>query len=247
MREFPRLYAGLYRTFRADLSFWRRMAFAAGGPILELGSGTGRVAADLARRGFVVTGIDSDPAMLAWAEQHRPPLPAGALSYVQGDIAEFRLPEDFSLVLCPCNTLALLSRDQAQRALRCSRQHLLPGGVFAAELPHPRDVRAGGVDPFSPLAAFLDAKTGGPVQVFAEQRFDGERRAAEVEWRLDELAFDGRVQRHILRQTLQLWEPAEVQRAVQAAGFAGSSLLGGYRAQNYDEHSRRMLVVAVAP
>jgi SAM-dependent methyltransferase len=247
MREFPRLYAGLYRTFRADLPFWRRMAFAAGGPLLELGSGTGRVAADLARRGFVVTGIDADPAMIAWAERHRPPLPAGALSYVQGDIADFRLPRGFGLVLCPCNTLSLLSRDQAQRTLRCSRQHLRPGGVLAAELAHPREVQTGGIDPSSPLAAFLDAETGGPVQVFAEQRFDGERRAAEVEWRLDDLLRDGRVKRHLIRQTLQLWQPAEVQRAMQVAGFAGSSLLGGYQAQNYDEHSKRMLVVAVAP
>ncbi len=247
MREFPRLYAGLYRTFHADLPFWRRMAFAANGPILELGSGTGRVAESLAHRGFLVTGIDSDPDMIAWAEQHRPPLTAGALSYVQGDIAELQLATKFGLVLCPCNTLSLLSRDQAQQALRLSREHLLPGGVFAAELAHPRDVRTGGLEPSSPLAAFQDMETGRPVQVSAAQRFNRDQRAAEVEWRLDDLWPDGRIKRHVVRQTLQLWEPAEVQRAMQVAGFAGSSLLGGYRAQNYDEHSKRMLVVAVAP
>jgi hypothetical protein len=85
------------------------------------------------------------------------------------------------------------------------------------------------------------------VQVFAQQHFAAEKRVALVEWRLDELLPDGRVNRHVVQQALQLWEPAELRLAFLAAGFAGSSLLGGYQAQDYDEHSVRMLVVAVAP
>lgn len=245
--EFPRLYAGLYRNFRADLSFWRRIARAAGGAILELGSGTGRVAVDLARRGFVVTGIDSDSAMIAWAEQHRPRLPGGSLTYVQGDVTNLHLPVKYRAALCPCNTFSLLSPQDAHDCLRCARQHLQTGGVFAAELAHPRDVQGAGPDPSSPLAAFQDEASGRPVQVFAAQHFDAGQRAAIVEWHMDELQPDGRVRRHTFQQTLQLWEPADIQRALQTAGFAGSSLLGGYQGENYDEHSSRMLVVAVAP
>jgi SAM-dependent methyltransferase len=237
----------MYRTFRSDLAFWRRLAIAAGGPVLELGSGTGRVAEDLARHGFQVTGLDSDPGMLAWAGQHRPPLPEGDLAYLQLDITEFSVPGEFGLVVCPCNTLSLLSSKQAQRVLVNSRLHLRSAGVFAAELAHPRDVRLEATDPSVPLTAFEDLVTGWPVQVFARQRFDARRQAAELEWILDELQPDGRVQRHSLQQVVRLWEPEAVQQSLRKAGFAGSCLLGGYQAENYDEQSQRMLVVAVAP
>ena len=247
MQELPRLYAGMVRTFRSDLPFWRRLAIAAGGPVLELGSGTGRVAVDLAHHGLQVTGLDSDAGMLAWADQHRSPLPKGALSYLQADITEFSLPVKFGLVVCPCNTLSLLSAEQAQRVLVNSRLHLRSAGVFAAELAHPRDVRFEAPDPTVPLAAFEDVVTGWPVQVFARQRFDARRQAADLEWILDELQPDGRVQRHTLQQVVRLWAPEAIQEALRVAGFAGSCLLGGYQAENYDEQSQRMLVVAVAP
>ena len=50
--------------YEADLGLWRELAAAAGGPVLELGSGTGRVALDLAARGHDVTAVDSDPALI---------------------------------------------------------------------------------------------------------------------------------------------------------------------------------------
>jgi len=247
MSEFPGLYAGLTQSFRADLVFWRRLARAAEGPILELGSGTGRVAAQLARRGFTVSGIESDPEMISWAERHRPHLRTGSLSYLQGDISRFHLSLRFGLVICPCNTLSLLPRDQAQRALRKSLQHLLPDGVFAAELAHPREVRTGDPDSASPLSAFTDPVTGWPVQLTAVQHYRASRRASEIDWRFDRLLPDGQVVRREVRQTVHLWEAAEIERALRAAGFAGCSLLGGYTGKSYDEHSPRMLVVAVAP
>lgn len=247
MSELPRLYAGLYASFRADLPFWRRLASAAGSPVLELGSGTGRVAAHLARQGLAVTGIDSDPDMIAWAEQHRPPLLPASLAYRLSDMTRFRLPDRFRIALCPCNTLSLLPLSQARRSLRCARRHLLPGGIFAAELPLPRDLRAQDLDPSQPLAAFREPQTQRPVQVYARQRWDAGRRSANIEWLLDELLPDGGVVRHSYWQRLHLWEPGEIQDAVREAGFAGSSLLGGYEGEKYDEHSRRMLVVAIAP
>ena len=51
-------------AYTADLDLWRSLAADAGGPILDLGCGTGRVALDLAERGFDVTGVDSDPELV---------------------------------------------------------------------------------------------------------------------------------------------------------------------------------------
>ncbi len=48
----------------ADLPLWRELARERGGPILDVGAGTGRVALDLARNGHEVTALDRDPELL---------------------------------------------------------------------------------------------------------------------------------------------------------------------------------------
>ena len=52
-------------TFRGDVDWYRRKARESGGPVLELGVGTGRVALALARDGAEVVALDSHPGMLA--------------------------------------------------------------------------------------------------------------------------------------------------------------------------------------
>src|SRR5207249_319805 len=50
---------------RRDIAFWRRVAIEAGGPVLELGCGTGRIAKPLAQAGVQLVGIDRSAPMLA--------------------------------------------------------------------------------------------------------------------------------------------------------------------------------------
>ena len=50
---------------RGDVAFYVEMAQAAGGPVLEIGCGTGRVPIPTARAGFEIIGLDLSPSMLA--------------------------------------------------------------------------------------------------------------------------------------------------------------------------------------
>src|SRR5262249_5602210 len=54
---------------RRDVPFWRRIASAARGTVLELGCGTGRVSLPLARAGVHLVGIDRSAPMLARARR----------------------------------------------------------------------------------------------------------------------------------------------------------------------------------
>ena len=58
-------YDYTYRRRRDDVEYYRRVARQYGGPVLELGVGTGRVGLALAHDGFDVVGLDANPAMLA--------------------------------------------------------------------------------------------------------------------------------------------------------------------------------------
>lgn len=113
----------------------------AGGAVLELGCGTGRVAIPLAERGFAVTGLDIAPSMLAQAEAKRAGLPAevaARLRFVRGDLRSLALGREFDAILVTYYTLAHLQPSVAwKQAIAGMARHLAPGGRIALHLPDP--------------------------------------------------------------------------------------------------------------
>lgn len=110
-----------------------------GGSVLELGSGTGRVALALAARGASVLGIDLAPAMVAQAQAKRAAA-AGRIAervrFQRGDMADLRLGEYFDAVICPYFGLAHLPAGAAWRNVFAgAARHLKPGGRAAFHLP----------------------------------------------------------------------------------------------------------------
>jgi SAM-dependent methyltransferase len=110
-----------------DLPLWRELA--GGGPVLDVGCGTGRVALDLAARGVPVVGLDADAKLLAALRERAAGLPIEA---VCADARDFALGRRFPVILAPMQTVQLLG-DRGRRGdfLRCARAHLDPGGLFA--------------------------------------------------------------------------------------------------------------------
>jgi ubiquinone/menaquinone biosynthesis C-methylase UbiE len=111
----------------------------AGAKILELGTGTGRVAIALAEQGFCVTGIDIAPAMLSQAEAKAgtlAPAAAARLRFVRGDLTALSLPDRFDAIFATYFTLAHLPPATSwKRALAGMARHLHPGGLIALHLP----------------------------------------------------------------------------------------------------------------
>jgi SAM-dependent methyltransferase len=104
---------------------------AAGGRVLELAIGTGRLALPLAQRGLSVHGIDASEAMVARLRQK----PGGdAIPVTIGDFAAVRVPGRFDLVLVAFNSLFNLTSQAEQ--VRCFQNvagHLTARGVFVVE------------------------------------------------------------------------------------------------------------------
>jgi len=119
-------------AYRADLPLWRELAALSGGPILDVGAGTGRVALDLARRGHEVVALDRDPDLLAALDRRAEGLPVRT---VLADAREIDLPDRFALILVPMQTIQLLEgRADRLALLRGAAAHLAPDGRFAAAL-----------------------------------------------------------------------------------------------------------------
>jgi SAM-dependent methyltransferase len=104
---------------------------AAGGPVLELAIGTGRLALPLVDRGVPVQGIDASEAMVARLRAK----PGGdAIEVTMGDFADVGVDGRFALVFVAFNTLfALLSQDDQVRCFANVASHLEDDGVFVVE------------------------------------------------------------------------------------------------------------------
>lgn len=129
-----------YRS-RDDVNFWVEAATEDGGPVLELGCGTGRVLIPTARAGIDIAGVDLSPHMLAVCRERLREEPAEVQARVelfQGDMRTFDLDRTFSLVTTPFRPFQHLVTVEDQMAcLERVRRHLAPGGHLILDIFNP--------------------------------------------------------------------------------------------------------------
>jgi SAM-dependent methyltransferase len=138
------LYDPWSRSVVEDVGFYVEEAVAAGGPVVELGVGTGRIAIPTASEGIRVIGVDSSAGMLEVCRQHAELAGvAGLLDLRLGDLREPPVPERVRLVTCPFRAfLHLLTDEERLGALAAARALLVPGGrlVFDVFAPGRDDI-----------------------------------------------------------------------------------------------------------
>lgn len=117
--------------FTADLDFYLGLAKRQKGPILDIGCGTGRVLLPLLRAGHRVVGMDLSPHMLDLAGQKA--RRAGFTPELhRGDMRDFSLEEEFSLILIPYFAMIYMTTDEERsRVIEGCRRHLAPRGMLA--------------------------------------------------------------------------------------------------------------------
>jgi SAM-dependent methyltransferase len=129
-----------YRA-RPDVAFFVELAKQAGGRVLELGCGTGRVLVPIAQAGVEITGFDVSARMLAMCAQRLNQQPAAVRDRVRlepGDMRRFDLGETFALITIPFRPFQhLLTVDDQLSCLANVRAHLADEGRFVLDLFNP--------------------------------------------------------------------------------------------------------------
>ena len=139
-------------AYDADLGLWRELAAEAGGPILEVGCGTGRVALELARHGHHVQGIDIEPPFVDALRERAAAKDLEASAEV-GDVRNLQVNGSFPLIIVPMQTIQLLADTGERRsALSSLRAHMAERGLIALAIVD-GDLGAGpsGMDVAPPL------------------------------------------------------------------------------------------------
>ena len=167
-RNYDALY-GVMRDPSGDAAFYRALAEESGGPVLELGCGTGRVLLPIAALGIPCVGVDASPAMLAALRAKNPP---PNLELVEGRMETFDLgARRFRLVTAPFRAfLHLLDMPSQLAALANIRQ--APGARRHVRVRHLRS--QAGVDRAPPARTSVST----PRSPSTASRRAGSRRCA---------------------------------------------------------------------
>ena len=132
--EYHGLMAEYWDLLRGDTSKWEDRAFyleavrKQGGPVLDVGCGTGRILLDFLQQGIDIDGVDNSPEMLALLRTKADGLGLKPSVYLQ-EMDALSLPRTYATILVPSSSFQLLL-DPAQPplAMRAFFEHLLSGG-----------------------------------------------------------------------------------------------------------------------
>jgi SAM-dependent methyltransferase len=231
-----------------DLPAYELLAERFGGPVLEIGCGTGRVALYLARNGTRVIGADPSDAMLKRARQRAAEfnLPTDRLAWHQAEAASIDLDERFKLAILAFGTFQhLITTEEQIAALERIAAHLTPGAGIAIDLPNPIPaIRADDLPALIVDRIFTDPETGHTVFQQSLSRLDPLTQVLEVTWVYDRISEDGQVTRQVVPMRLRQTLAAEMRLLLERTGFQNVESYGSYDFDPYQAESDRLFIVA---
>ena len=242
-----RFYDLEYDAFEADLEFYRQFARRAGGPVLELACGSGRVLRALTNLGLPLTGIDISDAMLERARARLPDsveLLLRDMQWITEPCAPANTP--FGLICCAINSFLHLPDPNAQLQVLAEALHVARPDTLLI------------LDVFAPDPGYLATLDGRLEHGFTTMLDDGARldkwalrehdlatQTIDSTLFFDIIATDGSIRRYVDHYHTRYIYRYELEHLLERAGWQITSLFGSYELDPYDSDSERMLVLAM--
>jgi SAM-dependent methyltransferase len=249
---------------RRDIPFWRNLALQAGGPVLELGCGTGRITIPLGRAGVSIVGVDRSEPMLARARQRiRRARLGGRVRLIRGDIRHLpfiatQQPHrsssgsaptgggGFSLVVAPYGVLQSLLRERdLATTLEAVADVLQPGAMFGlelvADLPSWKEYKKR-----VSLSGWRGARGGAHVTLVETVRQDPARHLTTF-YQKYSAGRGSRRRIHTFALTFRTLSVPQMTNRLRKAGFEITALLGDYRGGPWDPRADVWMILARRP
>ncbi len=225
-----------------DAPFWLSLAQREGGPIVEWGAGTGRLAVPLAGAGFEVTGVEFSERMIDEGRKK-----GGSVEWVRGDMRSAKLGRRYTLAVCAFNSfLCLSSVDDALAFLRNAREHLEPGGLLGIEVsafsPEELAEEPGGPELRHDFTRELPA---GRLDRFSVSRYDAASQLLRMRLFYELYGASGELEeRRAHDLTIRVVGRAEVELMLRLAGFEVETVYGGFEGEPFAAGSDHLILLA---
>ena len=244
--SFAEIYDLFYADLKDDLALYLGFAERTSGPILEIGSGAGRVALALADAGHTVVGLELSDAMRAIARQKIAAAKlADRVTLVAGDMRRFTIEQPCGLVIAPLNTfLHNLTLDDQLATLRAIKRHVRPGGVLVLDCFNPDPAHAADDRRLLLQRTVIDPATQQPAMLWLARTTDWGQQRQEIVYVADRLDAPGRVQRATLITHFRFIFRHEMQLLLKLGGFDLTEVYGSYDLDPFDGSSEKLIVVA---
>ncbi len=226
--------------YREDIPFWLKKAHRYGGPILELGCGTGRVSIELARAGFEVVGLDIEESMLAQARCKSRELQLD-VEWIKADCRNFELGRSFKLIIFPFNSLShIVDQEGIESCLACVSHHLEHRGRFIFDLHNPRlDILMRNPNKRYPHSRYEDPDGHGEIVVTESNQYD---RASQVN--TITLFYTMPNGREETAQILsRMFFPQELDLLLRSSGFLIEEKFGDFDETPFTSESPKQIVI----
>lgn len=232
-----------------DISYYTELAKQSGGPVLELGCGTGRCTLPIALAGIPVVGLDANESMLNRARQKTRQINLKEkIKWVNGNMTNFDLKQKFPLIIIPYRSfLHLLTiRDQVH-ALNRICQHLTDDGIFAFNVFVPSVKHLYEMDNrYSYRGSFPVPGTAETVELIDFTEYDHFSQQASIIRYFERYSQSGQLIERI-RTTFRLRYvyPAELSHLLALCGLKIRHRYGDFRRMPFDRHSQELVIEAV--
>ncbi len=235
-----------------DVAFYLERARASGGPVLEIGCGTGRVTIPLARAGLEVWAVDVSGAMLDQLRAKlaaEPPEVRARVRLVQQDATALDLPGFVArLAILPFNLLMLIPDLSPERnPLAAAARHLAPGGGFALDIMNPATL-PWEADPV-PVQSQprRNPATGNPYVRHAQASAVDSRGVQRLAGWYDELLPDNAIRTTRFAFDWRMIDRARLETLVADAGLALDGIAGDFDGAPWTGDSRRIVATGRRP
>ena len=212
----PARYDFEYGTAGLDIPFYVALAEQTDGPVIDVATGTGRVALALAEAGHEVTAVDVSADMIEFASTKDSD---ETVTWVEQDARELKVRGKFGLAVLAGNALQqFVTNDDRAAVLKAVYRQLAPGATFAFAIrfPHASEL-ARAVETAEIWHSYTDA-TGSQVIVSGTQRYDAVAQVMTHET-YRQFAVDGTPAAAPTATAVRYSFPQELDAALTAARF----------------------------
>ncbi len=223
-----------------DIPFYLKQAAISGGPVLELGCGTGRVTIPMAEAGFEMTGLDLSAPMLEEARRKASRKELN-IRWVEADCRKFNLGARFGTIIFPYNGIAHIHDRKSHEALfACIREHLKSNGHFIVDWFNPSlEILLRGSEQRHPCFEYDEPDGRGNVVVTETNFYNRATQINHVKWYYK----IGDLPEEVRELNMRILYPQEFDALLHYNGLEIVGKYGDHKGGPFESNSRHQLIV----